>query len=118
MNFLRIGKVSSVNYEQGTVDVIFEDEEDNVRTDISMIANEYQMPDVKDLVVVGFQGNSGNSEQAYILGRISENHIPAIPGKGKYCKKFSDTASVTYDPDTDTLTIDAGKVVIKNLKEG
>lgn len=116
---IRVGKVSSVDYLAGTVDVIFSDEEDSVRREIPVFSSEYIMPKINDMVVVIFQSNSGSREQGYVVGTpFSEKNMPEVSGKGVFFKRFSDTAYMQYDPESDTLTIDAGKVKIRNLEEG
>ena len=116
---IRVGKVSSVDYLAGTVDVIFSDEEDSVRRGIPVFSSEYIMPKINDMVVVIFQSNSGTREQGYVVGTpFSEKNMPEVSGKGVFFKRFSDTAYMQYDPESDTLTIDAGKVRIRNLEEG
>lgn len=113
---VRIGRVSTINYEKGCADVWFEDEEDCVRTDLPFFSSEYKMPSVGDMVVVIFR-NYGNHEQGIILGAIfNASNAPEYPGKGNYYKKLSDTAYIRYDKESDTLTLAAGKVVIDNQK--
>lgn len=116
---IRIGKVSSVNYHEGTVDVIFADEEDCVKRGIPVFSEEYRMPGINDTVVMVFQSNSGSREQGYVVGTpFSKKNMPEVSGAGVFFKRFSDTAYMQYDPESDTLTIHAGKVKIRNLEEG
>lgn len=116
---IRVGRVSSVNYEAGTVDVILRDEEDSVRHGLPVFSAEYQMPGINDMVVVIFQSNSGSRDQGYVVGTpFSEANRPKISGKGVYFKKLSPTAYIQYDPREDELTIAAGKVSILNGEEG
>lgn len=114
---VRIGKISTLNYERGCADVYFEDEENCVKTDIPFFSSEYKMPNVGEVVVVIFQ-SSGNKSQGFILGPIFNSmNRPAFSGKGNYYKKFSDTAFIKYDSENDTLELSAGKVIIKNMIE-
>ena len=97
---IRVGRVSSVNYEAGTVDVILRDEEDSVRHGLPVFSLEYHMPGINDMVVVIFQSNSGSREQGYVVGTpFSEANKPEISGKGVYFKRFSDSAFIRYDPE-------------------
>lgn len=119
MKDIRIGKVSAVHYDTGMVDVLFEDEEDLVRRNLPLFSAEYLMPSVNDLVTVIFQSNSGTAEQGYVIGvPYTDHNRPVRAGRGVYYKRFSDTAYLYYDPDSDTLEISAGKVVIKNMEAG
>ncbi|MCI8337938.1 MAG: hypothetical protein HFH62_04520 [Lachnospiraceae bacterium] len=116
---IRVGRVSSVDYRAATVDVIFADEEDSVRRGLPILSEEYRMPGINDMVVVIFQSNSGAREQGYVVGTpFRRANVPENCGKGAYYKRFSDTAYMEYDPESDTLTINAGKVVVRNLEEG
>ncbi len=115
---VRVGRVSSVNYKAGTVDVILGDEEDAVRHGLPVFSSAYQMPGINDMVVVIFQSNSGAREQGYVVGvPFSEANRPEISGKGVYFKRFSPSAYIRYDPGKDELTIAAGKVRILNGEE-
>ena len=117
MGDIRIGKVSAVHYEEGTIDMVFEDEEDTVRQGIPLFSEEYKMPEVGDLMAVIIQSNSGRSEQGYAIGKpYHEENKPEKEGKKNlYFKRFSDKAYVHYDPDTGVLEIAAPKVVIGTL---
>ena len=122
MNEIRIGRVSSVNYKQGTVDVVFQDKDFKVMVDLPLFSSEYQMPSVNDLVTVIFQIDSNHSAQGYIVGKpYSSDNLPEHTGKGVYFKRFGRNAYMKYDSESDTLHIHAGKVVIDgqtNHREG
>lgn len=114
-NVIRLGSISSVNYEKGCADVVFDEEDGRVKTDLPFFSNEYMMPSTGDMVVVIFQMFL-NGEQGYILGPVfNELNCPERFGKRVFFKRFSDTAFIDYDAESDTLTIAAGKVVVKNL---
>ena len=116
MNEIRIGLVSSVNYERGTVDVVFQDKDTSVMVDLPLFSNEYQMPSVNDLVTVIFQTNSGKSANGYVVGKpYSSDNLPEQTGRGVYFKRFGKNAYIKYDPDSDTLCLHAGSVVIDGL---
>lgn len=106
-NIIRVGEISSVNYKRGCADVRFDD--DDVKTDLPFFSNEYQMPDLNDLVVVIFQ-TYRNKEQGFIIGPVfNESHMPKCPGKGNFFKQISEKSFVRYDAKTDTLEVNAGK---------
>lgn len=85
---------------------------------LPFISREYWMPEVGDSVVVIFQSNSGSSQQGYILGTFyNGDNRPECSGKGVYFKRFSETAYIRYNQDTDVLEIYANKVVVHNLSE-
>lgn len=116
MNEIRIGMVSSVNYRQGTVDVVFNDKDSSVAVDLPLFSNEYQMPSVNDLVTVIFQTNSNKTAQGYIVGKpYSGDNLPEQFGKGVYYKRFGRNAYIKYDPNSDTLYLHAGRIVVDGL---
>lgn len=118
MNEIQIGMVSSVNYKQGTVDVVFQDKDSTVMVDLPLFSNEYQMPSVNDLVTVIFQIDSNNSAKGYVVGKpYSSDNMPEQSGKGVYFKRFGRNAYMKYDPASDTLYIHAGRVVVDGLSD-
>lgn len=53
MGEIRIGRVSGINYEKGSVNVIYENEDNTVVTDIPFLCNkEYYMPKIGEMIVV------------------------------------------------------------------
>lgn len=118
MNEIRIGRVSSVNYKQGTVDVVFPDKDSKVLVDLPLFSGEYQMPAVNDLVTVIFQIDSNHSVQGYVVGKpYSGDNMPEQFGKGVYFKRLGKNAYIKYDPENDTLYLHAGTVVIDGLPD-
>lgn len=109
---IKNGRVSSVDYARGCANVIFDDEEGLIKTDVPFLAHEYKMPSINDhvLVILDQEG------QGYIIGSVFSNgNIPEVSGKGVYFKRLSDKSYIRYDPKTDTLELNAGKVIINNL---
>ena len=43
---IRVGRVSAVNYEAGTISVVYEDRDGSVTKDIPMLSHEYMMPEM------------------------------------------------------------------------
>ena len=46
METVRFGKISSVNYEAGTVRVVYHEKDDCVTSEIPLLSSEYMMPEV------------------------------------------------------------------------
>ncbi len=117
MREIRIGRISSLNYDTGTADVYFEDEEGSVKNALPFFSDEYCMPSVNDKVLVVFQSNSAGAEQGYIVGRpFCRENMPECTGKNVYFKRFAPNAFLSYDPRTDTLIIHAGRVVLEETE--
>lgn len=114
----RIGLVSSVNYEAGTVRVTYPDMDDSVTVEIPMlstVADEYFMPKVDDQVLVCHLSNG--AEYGVIMGRPwDEEHKPAESGEGLYRKDFDrdlGKAFLRYDANSGELKIKAKKIVFE-----
>ena len=55
---VRLGNVSSIDYENGLCEVTYPDRDDTVTEMVPMLSNrEYRMPEVDDLVVVLHPGD-------------------------------------------------------------
>ena len=87
---IRVGRVSAVNYEAGTISVVYEDRDGSVTKDIPMLSHEYMMPEPGDMVQVSHLSNG--QEYAVCMGRFwSEENPPQESGPGLYRKDFSRT---------------------------
>lgn len=83
---VRLGNVSSIDYENGLCEVTYPDRDDTVTEMVPVLSNrEYRMPEVDDLVVVLHPGDS--PEDAVILGTIWNEKIKPVEGKEKVFRK-------------------------------
>lgn len=116
---LRIGKISSINYEKGTARVTYEDRDGSTTVELPFLAWEYWMPSVEDRVVVGHLSNGTTS--AVILGPVwHDDHRPAEGAQGIYRKEYAaspGTAYERYDASDGSLTIVAGGCTLR-MKDG
>lgn len=105
-NMIRIGKISSVNPAKGTVRVVIDDQQDIVTNELPLLANEYNMPDVGDLVLCLFLGNGILS--GFCLGKyFSTVNPPPVTDKNIWAKDFGDGTSIQYDKSSKELSIAA-----------
>lgn len=116
-DLIKVGEVSSVDYENGTARVVFDDEEGYVSNDLQVIQKntienqDYWMPDVGEDVLCLFIPNG--EEDGFILGSFYADEIkPPKSGENKRYVKFKDEAEVEYDWSTHKLTIVIGKTKI------
>ena len=110
MDNIRVGKVSSVNYYNGTVKVIFEDKKNIVSNNLPCLSFEYNMPQVGDMVLCVFLGNG--IKNGFCIGTYFDNSkTPQNPGKNLYYKEILGETVVMYDKNTKTLTITADNIV-------
>ena len=112
MQVLRLGRISSIDYELGTARVTYEDREGAVTTQLPFLASEYLMPAVGDAVVTAhFSATS-----AVILGRLySDSNRPAESGAGLFRKELAadrGEAYIRYDADSQTLNVHGAGVDI------
>lgn len=83
---VRLGNVSSIDYENGLCEVTYPDRDDTVTEMVTFLSRrEYMMPEVDDLVVVLHPGDS--PEDAVVLGTIWNEKIKPAEGKEKIFRK-------------------------------
>ncbi len=83
---VRLGNVSSIDYENGLCEVTYPDRDDTVTEMVPFLSRrEYMMPEVDDLVVVLHPGDS--PEDAVVLGTIWNEKIKPAEGKEKVFRK-------------------------------
>lgn len=105
-NLIRIGKISSVNAVKGTVRVVIEDQQDIVTDELPMLAFEYYMPEVGNLVLCAFLGNG--ISQGVCLGRyFSDQNPPPVTNPKIYSRDFGDGTSIQYNKTSKELSISA-----------
>lgn len=94
---LRIGKVSSIDYENGMVQVVYTDKADAVTAKLPYVNynDEYRMPGIGESVLVGHMSNG--SSRGVVIGTIwNKKNIPPEHGKGLYRKELSRKQGVAY----------------------
>ena len=87
---LRIGKVSSIDYEHGMIRVVYADRDNAVTKPLPVLTfnDEYKMPKVGQYVLVGHLSNG--TEAAYVMGTFwNTANEPGRSGKGVYRKEFA-----------------------------
>ena len=93
----RIGRVSKVNYEAGTVRVTYPDRDGMVTDDlpVASLSGEYRMPAVGDEVFVAHLSN--NQNYGVVIGRFwDKNNVPAENGKGLFRKELGTEPGAAY----------------------
>lgn len=109
---IRIGKVSSINYDKGLVAVVFEDKDNIVSDFIPLLSFEYKMPEVNDLVVCAFLSNG--VQRGICLGKYYNNtNLPNESGKGIYYKNLFNEGFFKYDNNNKTLILKAENIVLE-----
>lgn len=108
---LEFGKVSSVNYDEGTVSVYFSHTSDNNTTDklpLLSLGTIFNVPDVDDIVAV-----ITDDDNKLVLGKIwggQGDEVPEKFNKDVFGFYFDDDAHISYDKVNRKLSIKAKKV--------
>ena len=108
---LRVGKISSIDPDNCTAKVVFEDRSDIVSGDLHLIVSftmadkAYYMPTIDERVLVAF--NPIAPSTGYILGSFyADVRKPPFGDKNKAYIKFQDETLFEYDKELHKLTVD------------
>lgn len=113
-NNIRTGKISSINYEDGTVRVVYPDKNNAVTVELPVLNlnGEYKMPQIDEMVLVTHLSNG--SSLGIVCGSYwSSGNKPVETGEGLYRKELGiipGEAYIKYDSKTKTVTIKAENV--------
>lgn len=103
---MQIGRISSIDYAAGMARVTYPDRGGAVTPPLPMLAEQYHMPQVGDLVLVA---DLSNGAQGVILGKFwTQKHVPVEGREQLYRHDLGQQpgqATVTYDGTTKTLTL-------------
>ncbi len=112
---IRLGKISSINYELGRARVLYEDRDNSVTSELPFLAWQYHMPKINDLVVVACFSNGTVS--GVILGSIY--HLANKPfngSSGLFRQEMSNTknrAVIEYNEKTNKMLIKAPSIELE-----
>lgn len=118
---IRIGKVSSVDYEKGMIRVTYHDKDDSVTMDFATLNynDEYRMPAVGSQVAVAHLSNG--SSRGIILGEIwNKQNLPKESGKNLFRKDLSrgkDAAYIRYDDETGEYLIKVANLHLNGVNK-
>lgn len=80
MDQIRLGRISSLNYQNGTARVVYKDRDNTVTAELPLLSFTYYMPRVDDPVLVLHMPNG--PEAGLVLGRYwCKENMPPEPGK-------------------------------------
>lgn len=96
-NELRIGKVSSVDYDTGMMQVVYTDKNNAVTAKVpyANYNNEYCMPKIGESVLVAHMSN-GSSRGVALCTMWNARNTPPEAGKGLYRKELSKVPGAAY----------------------
>ena len=112
MDILRLGKISTINYKDGTARVLYTDRDKAVTAELPLLSFEYRMPSIDDFVLVCHLPNGGAA--GIILGPIwNDNNRPPEGKEGLYRKDLDKTPGKCFlRYDGDELQIVAPKITL------
>ena len=112
---IRIGKVSSIDYEKGMISVYYEDRTAMVTSTMPVLSNgKYKMPKVGESILVAHLSNGTNA--AVVLGTVfNEANIPKMSGQNVYYEEISDNTMISSDGTDITLKVATGSVNVSTL---
>ncbi len=118
---IRVGRVSSINYESGMIRVTYHDKDDSVTAEYPLLTNndEYIMPEIGQDVIVAHLSN-GSSRGAVIGTLWNGKHIPYEAGKGLYRKELSrkkDAAYIRYSDETGEYLLKVANIHLNGVNK-
>lgn len=114
-NNIRVGSVSSINYEDGTIRVTYPDLDNAVTDDFPVLhfGGKYKMPEIgEDILVLHL---SNGAEAGFVLGSYwTDDDPPAFSGPGVFLQEFAAVAGIAYALyKSSELRIKAPKIVLE-----
>lgn len=94
---IRVGRVSSIDFERGMMQVVYSDKDHAVTAKLpyANFNNEYAMPKIGEQVLVAHLSNG--SSRGVVLGTMwNRKNLPEENGKGLYRKELSQTRGAAY----------------------
>lgn len=110
-DIIRIGTVTAIYDEKGTVLIHFEDKND-LTLELPLLSWEYNMPKLQDTVWCIFLSNG--IETGLCLGKAySVNNMPLVLNRDVFHKPLVDNSKsfIEYDAKTETFTIKAKNII-------
>ena len=112
---IRIGKVSSVDYEKGMISVYYEDRTAMVTSIMPVLSNgRYKMPKIGESILVAHLSNGTNA--AVVLGTVfNDANVPKSSGQNVYYEELSENTMISSDGTDITLKAAAGSINVSTL---
>lgn len=117
MSEIRIGQVSSVDYKNGMMRILYSDRDNGVTKDMPYLSfnDEYKMPAVGQYVLVAHLSNG--SEAGIVLGSYwNETNRSMDAKKGMYRKEFGTSpgqAFLSFDSTSGKMVLSANQIFFK-----
>lgn len=118
---IRIGRVSSINYDTGMMRVTYTDKGKSTTSEFPFMNynDEYYMPSIGSTVAVAHMSNG--SSRGIVLGNVwNKRNIPNETGKKLYRKELSKTknaAFVRYDDETGEYLLKSSDITLNGINK-
>ena len=109
-DLIRVGKVSSINEKNCTVQVAYEDRHDSVSGDLHILVpmtlknQAYYMPDIGERVLCIFDP-SAPTKGCIVGSYYADTRMPPVGNRNKVYTFFEDNTLIEYDKENHKLTI-------------
>ena len=113
---IRVGRVSSVDYVNGMVSVVYPDRDSMVTRKLPFFSHcgEYMMPDVDDEVIVCHL--SDNSANGVVMGKFWDgDNTPPVNGAGKFYKSLGGESYMSCTGDEITFHDKHGTITLAEI---
>ena len=80
MDTIRIGRISAINYTDGTARIVYTDRDNAVTPELPLLSAEYCMPKVDDLVLV-LHLPTGASAGSGATATVPANRVPVCTAR-------------------------------------
>jgi phage baseplate assembly protein gpV len=108
---IRIGTVSTIDYNNGMISVKYEERSNSVTAEMPYLSfnDEYKMPHIDDTVVVLYLSNG--SSIGIVIGSIwNKTNKPPVSGKDNYYKGIAPGVNIKFQ--NGELTVSAPKIKV------
>ncbi len=112
---IRAGYISAVNYQEGTAQVVYKDRDNATSPYMPLWSNEYNMPEIDDLVYVIHLEN-GSTRGMILVPPYTNGNRPVEGKKGIWRKDFGDGSYIRYDYDSQKMEVVTHSLKVEMLE--
>lgn len=113
-DIVRVGYISSVNYTDGTAQVVYKDRDNSLSPFMPLCANEWDPPEIDTMVYVIHLPNGG-TRGMILVPPYTDGNRPVEGVAGIWRKDFGDGSYIRYDRETKQLDVVSDYVHIESL---
>lgn len=111
MDTIRVGYISSIDYKNGTAQVVYKDRDNSVSPFLPFFSNEWNPPKI-DTMVYTIHLSNGGTRGMILVPPYTEGNRPVEGNPNIWRKDFGDGGFIRYDKTKKELEIAANNIVI------